>query len=73
MILLLLKFARNIQTKIKLINPINNLHATGNLQINRICKVFIKIGNIRKSVRLLVFDSDLEFIILVVNECNTFI
>lgn len=35
-------------------------------------KVFMKISNIRKSVSFLVFDSDLEYGILGLNDCSKF-
>lgn len=68
-----LRFATNIHAKIKVIRPINILWVKGNLQINQMCKTFIKTGKIKKSDNFFVFDSDLEYGMLCLNEYINFI
>lgn len=68
-----LRFARNIHAKIKVIRPINIVRVRGNLQINQMCKRFIKTEKNIKSDNFFVFGSDLEYGMLCLNECIKFI
>lgn len=64
MSLLPLKFARTFHAKNKHINPINIIQTEGNLQVNKICTIFMKISNIRKSDRFPIFVCNLKYAIL---------
>lgn len=50
-----------IPAKIKRIKPIYIFQAKGHLRVNQMCKVFIRVCNISKSVNINLFDSNLEY------------